>query len=126
MPSTTKQAETTAYEAVQATPITGVHGWPMQSNYKTLKSNASALTSEVEDIIYAWSKSITDDYGLLSDMLSVNEYYKLTSISTYVIPAEPVSYNPSINSAMRTHERKCKEEDWGLICTAWFIRKGFL
>jgi hypothetical protein len=25
-----------------------------------------------------------------------------------------------------THERKCKEEEWDLVHTAWFIRKGFL
>jgi hypothetical protein len=74
MSSTTKQAENTAYEAVQATPITRVHGWPMQSNYKTLKSNASALASKVEDITYTWSKSMTDNYGLLRDILGDNKY----------------------------------------------------
>ena len=74
MPSTTKQAETTAYEAIRATPITRVHRQPMQCNYETLKSNASALVSEVNDIIYAWSKSTTDGYGLLGDILGVNEY----------------------------------------------------
>jgi hypothetical protein len=26
---------------------------------------------------------------------------------------------------MPTHEQKCKEEDWDLIRTAWFVRKGF-
>ncbi len=80
----------------------------------------------MEDITYAWSKSTTDDYGLLGDILSVNEYYKLTSISTYAIPVEPALYGPSINNAMLTHERECKEEDWDLTRTACFIRKGFL
>jgi hypothetical protein len=98
----------------------------MQSNYKTLKSNASALASKVEDITYAWSKSITDNYGLLGDILGVDKYYKLTSISTYAIPAEPTLYDPSINNAMPTHKHKRKEEDWDLNHTAWFIRKGFL
>ena len=56
MLSTAKQVETTTYEAVQATPITRVHGRLMQSNYKTLKSDASALASKVEDITYTWSK----------------------------------------------------------------------
>ncbi len=42
-----------------------------------------------------------------------------------MILAEPASYNPSINNVMPTHEPKCKEEDWDLICTEWFIRKGF-
>ncbi len=80
----------------------------------------------MEDITYAWSKSITDDYRLLGDILDVDEYYELTGISTYVIPVEPAMYHPSINNATPTHKRKCKEEDWDLIRTAWFIMKGFL
>jgi len=76
----------------------------MQSNYKTLKSNISTLASEVEDITYLWSKSITDNYGLLGDILGVGEYYKLTGISTHAIPVEPMLYDPSINNAMPTHE----------------------
>ena len=83
----------------------------MQSNYETLKFDASALASKVEDITYAWSKSATDGYGLLGNILSVNEYYDLTGISTYAIPAEPMLYNPFIINAMPTHKRKCKEED---------------
>jgi hypothetical protein len=27
---------------------------------------------------------------------------------------------------MPTHERKRREEEWELVCTSWFIRKGFL
>ncbi len=118
MPSTTKQVETTTYDAVQSTPITRVCGRPTQSNYKTLKSDASALGSKREDITYAWSKSVTDNYGLLDSIISVDEYYELTGISTYAIPAEPALYNPSINNATPTHKCKCKEEDWDLICTA--------
>jgi hypothetical protein len=86
----------------------------------------STLASEVEDITYTWSKSATDNYGLLDNILGVNDYYKLTRISIYTIPMEPASYDPSINNAMPTHKRKCKEEDWDLIRAAWFIRKGFL
>jgi hypothetical protein len=80
----------------------------------------------VEDITYAWSKSATDNHGLLGSILGVDEYYKLTGISTYAIPAEPALYNPSINNTTSTHKRKCKKEDCDLICTAWFIWKGFL
>ncbi len=29
-------------------------------------------------------------------------------------------------NATLTHERKRKEEEWDLVRTAWFIRKGFL
>jgi hypothetical protein len=126
MPSTTKQAKTNANEAVQSTPITRAHGRPTQSNYETLKSDTSALASKVEDITYAWSKPVIDNYGLLGNILSVNKYSELTGISTYAIPAEPALYDPSINNVMPTHKHKCKEEDWDLIRTTWFIRKGFL
>jgi hypothetical protein len=84
------------------------------------------LTSEVEDIIYAWSESATDNYQLLGNILGVSKYCKLTGISTYAIPKEPASYDPSTNNAMPTHKCKCMEEDWDLIRTRWFIRKGFL
>jgi hypothetical protein len=126
MPSTAKQAETTAYESVQSNPFMRVHGRPTQSNYETIKSEASALASKVEDITYAWSKSAMDNYGLLSDILGINKYNKLTIINTYAIPIEPPSYDPSITNAMLTHERKQKEEEWDLIRTLWFIQKGFL
>jgi hypothetical protein len=121
MPSTTKQAKTTVYESVRSNPFTRVHGRPTQSNYETIKSEASALVSKVEDITYAWSKNATDNYGLLGDILSINEYDKLTNIDTYTIPIEPASYDPSITNATLTHERKWKEEEWDLIQTSWLI-----
>jgi hypothetical protein len=126
MPSTAKQAETTAFEAVQATPFTRVHGRPTRKDYKLLKEEASTLASEVEDITYAWSKNATDDFGLLANIIGTDEYNKLTSIATYVIPTEPPLYDPTITNAMLTHEQKCKEEDWELGRTLWYIRKGFL
>jgi hypothetical protein len=61
MPSTTKQAETTAFDAVCTTPFTRVHGRPIKKNYKTLKDEASALASKVKDITYAWSRDATAD-----------------------------------------------------------------
>ena len=78
MPSTAKQAETTAYKNVRSNPFTRVHGRPTQSDYKILKCKAGALASKVEDIIYAWSKNITDNYGLLGDILGEDEYDELT------------------------------------------------
>ncbi len=126
MPSTAKQAETTAFEAVRATPFTRVDGRPTRKDYKLLKEEASALASEVEDITYAWSKNATDDFGLLADIIGTDEYDKLTSIATYIIPTEPPSYNLTITNVMLTHKRKRKEEDWELGCTSWYIRKGFL
>jgi hypothetical protein len=114
MPYTAKQAETTAFEAVQATPFTRVHGRPTCKGYKLLKEEASALASKVEDITYAWSKNATDNFGLLANIIGTDEYDKLTSIATYVIPTEPPSYNPTITNAMLTHEQKRREEDWEL------------
>jgi hypothetical protein len=126
MPSTAKQAETTAYENVRATPFTRVHGRPSRSDYEILKSEASALASEVEDITYDWSHDDTNDYGLLADILGLDEYYTLTTIDTYVTPVEPATYDPTITNVTLTHERKRKEEDWDRIRQSWFIRKGFL
>jgi hypothetical protein len=53
MPSIAKHAKTTALESVSAIPFTRVHGRPTRHNYETLKEEASALASEVEDITYA-------------------------------------------------------------------------
>ncbi len=126
MPSTAKQAKTTAYENVRSNLFTRVHGQPAQSDYETLKSEASTPVSKVEDITYSWSKNTMDNYGLLGDILGIDEYNKLTNIDTYVIPIEPASYDPSITNAMLTHEHKRKEEEWDLIWTLWFIQKGLL
>jgi hypothetical protein len=104
-----------------------VHGRPTRSDYEILKSEAGVLASEVEDIAYAWRKNNTDNYGLLGNiLLREDEYDDLTGIGTYTIPTEPVSYNPTITNATFTHERKWKEEEWELVRTSWFIRKGFL
>ncbi len=86
MPSTAKQAKTTALESLPATPFTRVHGRPTCCNYETLKEEASALASKVEDITYAWSKNATDDYGLLANILGADEYNELTNINSYTIP----------------------------------------
>jgi hypothetical protein len=103
-----------------------VHGRPKRSDYKILKSEAGALASEVKDITYACSKNNPDNYGLLGNILRENEYDELTGIGTYTILAEPVSYDPTITNATFTHECKWKEEEWELVRTSWFIRKGFL
>jgi hypothetical protein len=126
MPSTAKQAKITALESVHAIPFTRVHGRPTHHNYKTLKEEASALASKVEDITYAWSKNATDNYGLLANILGTDEYDELTGIDSYAIPCKPVSYDPTITNATLTHEHKRKEVEWDHVCTAWFICKGFL
>ena len=117
MPSTAKQAETTAYENARSNPLTRVHGRPTRSDYEILKSKASALASKVEDITYSWSKNATDNYGLLGDILGADKYDELTNIDAYVILNEPASYDPAITNATLTHKHKRREEEWDLICT---------
>jgi hypothetical protein len=126
MPLSAKQAQTTLFDAVRTTLFTRVHGRPTRKDYKILKEDASALASKVEDITYTWTKDAMTNYGLLADILGFDHYYKLTSIDTYAIPIKPVSYDPTITNALLTHKRKRKEEEWNLVRTAWFIRKGFL
>jgi hypothetical protein len=126
MPSTAKQAKTTAFESFRAKPFTRVHGRPTRCDYEILKEEACAPASEVEDITYTWSKNLTDNYGLLGDIMGVDKYDDLTGISTYVIPNEPASYDPNIQDVTPTHTRKRMEEEWDLVQTSWFIRKGFL
>ncbi len=126
MPSTAKQAETTALDSVRTISFTRVHGRPTRRNYKTLKEEASALASKVEDITYGWSKNATDNYGLLADILGADKYDELTGINSFTIPCKPASYDPTITNSMLTHKCKWKEEEWDFICTTWFICKGFL
>jgi hypothetical protein len=126
MPSSAKQAKTPAFDAVRVPPFTRVHGRPTRKDYKILKEDASALPSKVEDVTYPWTKDAMTNYCLLVDILGFNNYYKLTSIDTYAIPNKPTSYNPTITNAPLTHKCKRKEEEWDLLRTAWFIRKGFL
>ncbi len=101
--------------------------WAANTNdYKILRSKAGALASKVKDITYAWSKNNTDNYGLLGNILGEDKYNELTGIGTYTIPAEPASCDPTVTNAMLTHECKRREEEWDLVRTSWFIRKGFL
>jgi hypothetical protein len=118
MPFTAKQAETTAFESVQAKPFTRVHGRPTRRDYEILKEEACAPESKVEDITFTWSKNLTDNYGLLGDIMGVDEYNDLTGISTCVIPNEPASYNPNIQDFTPTHTRKRMEEEWDQVRTS--------
>jgi hypothetical protein len=47
-----------------------------------------------------------DNYALLANILSVNEYDNLTGILTYTIPHKPASYNPNITDATPMHTWK--------------------
>jgi hypothetical protein len=126
MPSTAKQTETTAFRSVRDKLFSRVHGRPTRHNYEILKEEACAPASEVEDITYKWSKNLMNNYGLLADIMGVDEYDDLTGIVMYIIPNEPPSYDPNILDATPTHTRKQMEEEWELVWTSWFIQKGFL
>jgi hypothetical protein len=95
MPSTMKQAKTTALEAVRANSFTRVHGRPTHQNYKSLKEESSALASKIKDITYPWSRNTMDNYGLLANILGNDKYNELTGIDSCAIPCEPASFDPS-------------------------------
>ena len=111
MHSAAKQAKTNAFKSVRATLFTRVHRRPTRRDYKILKEEACAPVSEVEDITYAWSNNVTDNHGLLADILGIDEYKDLTNISMYNIPYEPASYDPNITDATLTHTRKRIEKE---------------
>ena len=81
----------------------------MRSNYEILKSEASALASKVEDITYLWPKNTADNYGLLGDILSADEYGELTGIDSYVIPNEQFYLEQMYNS---NHFKKSEMLEW--------------
>ena len=108
MPSTAKHSEMTAFESVRAKTFTRVHGRPTRRDYEILKEEAYAPANEVEDITYVWSKNNTDNYGLLADIMGVEEYDNLTSIAIYRIPNEPASYDSNILDTTPTHTRRKK------------------
>jgi hypothetical protein len=108
--------------------VTRIHGHPSWSNYEILKQEAATIASEVEDITYNWSRDATtgDEYGLLGDILGVNDYDHQTGIDTYVEETEPDTYDGTIDDTTPTHTRKRKEEEWERLRTCWYIQKGFL
>ena len=111
--STAKSAETTAYDAVRAQPLTRIHGRPTRSNYEQIKKESADLASKVEDIVYQWARDPATDreYGLLAEIISKPEYNLLTGI-TWTQERKPDKYDPAITAATATHKRKRMEEDW--------------
>ena len=125
--SNAKTAETTAYDAVRAQPLTRIHGRPTRSDYERIKKEASDLASEVEDIVYNWARdpATGTEYGLLAEIIGEPEYNLLTGI-TWTQEREPDKYDPTITAATATHTRKRMEEDWEEYRRSWYTRKGFL
>jgi hypothetical protein len=69
---------------------------------------------------------MADNYGLLADILGVNQYDDLTNISTYAITHEPASYDPNITDTTPAHTQKRMKEELELVRTLLLIQKGFL
>ena len=92
------------------------------------KQEAATIASEVKDITYDWScdAGTGDKYGLLAEILGVDEYNHQTGISTYVKEMEPDTYDGTIDNKTPTHTRKHTEEDWECLRTCWYICKEFL
>jgi hypothetical protein len=112
MPSTTISIEAEAYKSVQASPFTKTHSRPSRRDYKTLKKEASDLASELEDIMYDWSRSTTDkEYSLLAEIISKDEYQHLTNLA-WAQETEPETYDPAIGNTTVTHTRKPMEQEW--------------
>ena len=62
-----------------------------------------------------------DYYGLLAEILGVNEYGHQTGISTYVEETKPASYNLSVTNLTPTHTQKRLEEEWEGVQRCWYI-----
>lgn len=97
-----------------------------KKSYDTLKEEASTLASELEDITYAWSRDVTNKYGLLADIIGLDSYDNMTGINTYAVPPKPPTYDAATTNVTPTHMHKCIEEEWKLVQVLWFIHKGFL
>jgi hypothetical protein len=128
MPSTVQAAKTIAFDRVWTTPFTRIHGRPSRSNYEILKQEAATIASKAKDLTYDWNHDTAtgNKYGLIAEILGVNEYNHQTGISTYIKEIDPDSYDPTIDDTTPTHTQKCKEEEWECMQTCWYICKGFL
>ena len=113
MPSTARSAETMAFENARSTPFTRIHGRPSRSDYEILKQEAASIASEVEDITHDWSRDAGtgDEYGLLAEILGVDEYDHQTGISTYVEATEPATYDGTIDDTTPTTRANAKRKN---------------
>ena len=126
MPSTIKTLENTTYNTVRTSSFTKIHSRFTRSDYKNLKKEAADLTSELDDIIYAWSCCpIGQEFRLLAEIIGKDEYLHLTSL-TWVQESKPATYDPNIDNTTATHTRKRIEQEWKRTHKTWAIRKGFL
>ena len=128
MPLNIKQTEESGFNKIRSTPFTRINGRPSRSDYKLLKRECCNKASEIKDVIFEWctDPQTGEEYGLLADILGRDEY-NLTNIDIDDIPEQqPTTYDPDIDNATPTHQRKRMEEEWERRLTSWYIRKGFL
>ena len=129
MPLNIKQTEESAFDKIRSTPFTRINGRPSRSDYELLKRKCCERASEIEDVVFDWcmDQGTGEEYGLLADILGRDEYNDLTNIDIGNNPEQqPASYDPNIDDATPTHQRKRMEEEWDRRLTSWYIRKGFL
>jgi gas vesicle protein len=128
MPLNIKQTEESGFNKIRSTPFTRINGRPSRSDYKLLKRECCNKASEIKDVVFEWctDPQTGEEYGLLADILGRDEY-NLTNIDIDDIPEQqPTTYDPDIDDATPTHQRKRMEEEWERRLTSWYIRKGFL
>jgi hypothetical protein len=111
-PSSNKAAEITSYDAVRATPFTGIHRRPMRQDYKSLKKEVSDLASKVDNITFAWScdQATGDEYGLLAEIIRDVKITHLANLN-WAQEMELAKNDPAITAATGTLTRKRLEEE---------------
>ena len=94
-------------------PLTKVHCWPTRQHYIVWKKELERAANQIEiEDTYSWTVDATGNkYGGMKLTMDKNEYKIRTGITTFVKPVEPVQYNPNINGATPTFQRKQMEQE---------------
>ena len=108
-----KQVEDAASTLMLSQPITKVHGRPTRQNYIVWKKELERAANQIEiDETYPWTVDTTgNNYGGMKLTMDDNEYQLRTNITTYAEPTEPVQYDPNIDAATPTFQRKQMEQE---------------
>ena len=105
--------EAEAYDKARAQPLTITHGKPSRSNYIAWRKELELIATgyDVSDT-YGWSVDAAgNNYWCLHLTMDDNVYQNCTTITTYVEPTEPAHYDPNINAATPTFQRKQLKEE---------------
>ncbi len=55
---------------------------------------------------------MTNEYGLLADVIGFDNYDNLSGIDTYAVPTKSATYDPATTNVTPTHPHKQMEEEW--------------